>query len=215
MATLYIVRHGETDWNKERKVQGHSDIPLNEYGRHLAEETAEGLKDVCFALAYTSPLKRAEETAKILLRDRKTPLIIDRRIKELGFGDYEGMCCSGKEKDVRSMEFNKFFKDTANYIPKGEGETIQQLYKRIGSFLAEICTRTDLEGKNILVSTHGAAMTALLNIIRKNTEIKEFWKYEVPPNCAVTIVEIVDGTPHIAQEGLIYYKEAVKRWQVE
>ena len=61
---LYVVRHGETDWNKVKRVQGHTDIPLNEYGRHLARETAKGLKETRIDLAITSPLIRAKETAQ-------------------------------------------------------------------------------------------------------------------------------------------------------
>ena len=60
---LYIVRHGETDWNKAGKVQGRTDIPLNERGRYLAEATAEGMKDVRIDFCYTSPLIRAKDGA--------------------------------------------------------------------------------------------------------------------------------------------------------
>ena len=70
---LYIMRHGETAWNVRRLFQGHSDIPLNENGIALAEVTADGLRDVPFDLAYTSPLRRARQTAEIILRSR-TPI---------------------------------------------------------------------------------------------------------------------------------------------
>ena len=60
---IYLIRHGETDWNKKRKLQGQVDIPLNEFGKLLAKETAPALADVPFAVCYTSPLKRAAETA--------------------------------------------------------------------------------------------------------------------------------------------------------
>lgn len=213
MTRLYIVRHGETDWNKKRRVQGHSDIPLNEYGIHLAKETAEGLKDTRFDVAYTSPLKRARQTAQIILGERKIPLYEEERVKEMGFGEYEGLCCAGQNKDEKSEEFQKFFGDTANFIPARHGETIEQVNKRTEDFLKEMCARKDLEGKNVLVSTHGAAMTSLLNHIRNNTKTADFWKYEVPPNCAVTIVEITDGVPKIIKEGIIYYKEPVKKWK--
>ena len=214
MKRLYIVRHGETQWNKLRKVQGQSDIPLNEYGIHLAEQTAQGLTDTSFDLAYTSPLKRAKETAEIILAGRDVPLIEDERIKEMGFGAYEGICISGEQKDRESEKFNLFFTDTEHYVPIGGGESIPQVYERTEDFLKEMCTRSDLEGKQILVSSHGAAITALLNHIRGNMEVASFWKYEVPPNCAVTIVEIEDKIPRIAKEGVIYYKEAVKKWKV-
>ncbi len=204
MATLYIVRHGETEWNKRRKVQGHADIPLNEYGKYLAEETAKGLKNIRFDCAYTSPLKRAKQTAQIILGEQAAPLYEDNRIKEMGFGEYEGMCCAGEDKDEKSGEFQKFFNDTAHFIPAKNAETIMQVNKRTRNFLIEMCTRKDLEGKNILVSTHGAAMTSLLNHIRNNTEPADFWKYKVPPNCAVTIVEIVNGIPKILKENIPY-----------
>ena len=110
---LYIVRHGETDWNRIHRVQGRTDIPLNDYGRHLARETAEGMKDVRIDLGYTSPLLRAKETAQILLGDRDVPLYEDSRIEELSFGSYEGMRTGGEEKDEESEAFQRFFTDTA------------------------------------------------------------------------------------------------------
>ena len=210
---LYIVRHGETDWNRIHRVQGRTDIPLNDYGRHLARETAEGMKDVRIDLGYTSPLLRAKETAQILLGDRDVPLYEDSRIEELSFGSYEGMRTGGEEKDGESEAFQRFFTDTAHYIPPQDGETVPQLYERTGDFLAEICAREELQDKSILVSTHGAAMTALLNRIRGNLSVSEFWKDEVPPNCSVTEVEVSDGKPRIIREGVIYYKEKVKKWK--
>ena len=210
---LYIVRHGETDWNRIHRVQGRTDIPLNDYGRHLARETAEGMKDVRIDLGYTSPLLRAKETAQILLGDRDVPLYEDSRIEELSFGSYEGMRTGGEEKDAQSEAFQRFFTDTAHYIPPQDGETVPQLYERTGDFLAEICAREELQDKSILVSTHGAAMTALLNRIRGNLSVSEFWKDEVPPNCSVTEVEVSDGKPRIIREGVIYYKEKVKKWK--
>ena len=70
-----MIRHGETDWNKKRKLQGQVDIPLNEFGKLLAKETAPALADVPFAVCYTSPLKRAAETARLVLGDREVPIV--------------------------------------------------------------------------------------------------------------------------------------------
>ena len=110
---LYIVRHGETDWNRIHRVQGRTDIPLNDYGRHLARETAEGMKDVRIDLGYTSPLLRAKETAQILLGDRDVPLYEDSRIEELSFGSYAGMRTGGEEKDEESEAYQRIFTGTA------------------------------------------------------------------------------------------------------
>ena len=123
------------------------------------------------------------------------------------------MAEGGEQADEKSEEFNRFFNDTANYIPPADGETISQLYERTGDFLREMEGRKDLAEKNILVSTHGAAMTSLLNRIRGNLSTEHFWKDEVPPNCSVTLVEIKDGKAEILKEGMIFYKEKVKKWK--
>ena len=210
---LYIVRHGETDWNRQKKVQGHTDIPLNEYGRHLAEETAEGMKDIPIDIGYTSPLKRARETAEIILKGRNIPLLDEPRIQEIGFGICEEIHTGTQEKEPGSDEFNLFFTDTASYIPPEGAESVEELYERTGQFLEELCGRRELEDKNILISTHGAAMTALLNRIKGNVTVAGFWKDEVPPNCSVTMVEVRDGQAAIVKEGVIYYREKVKKWK--
>ena len=90
---IYMIRHGETEWNKKRKLQGQVDIPLNEFGKLLAKETAPALADVPFAVCYTSPLKRAAETARLVLGDREVPIVPDKRIQEMSFGEFEGLCC--------------------------------------------------------------------------------------------------------------------------
>lgn len=211
---LYFVRHGETDWNLARRVQGHSDIPLNEYGRYLARETAKGLKSVPFDLAYTSPLIRARETAELILEGREIPIIDNEQIKELGFGVYEGMCISGEHKAPQTAEFNKFFTDTAHYVPAADAESVQQLLKRTGDFLQGLYCNPKLQDKTILISSHGAALTALLNNIKGRLNVAEFWKDKVPANCAVTIVEVENKTPKIIEENVVYYKEPVRAWNV-
>lgn len=116
---VYIVRHGETDWNRVRRVQGHTDIELNDYGRKLAEETAEGMKEIHLDLCFTSPLKRAKETALIVLGDRQIPVYDEPRIEEISFGRYEGVRIGGEDEDSRA--FGRFFSDTAHYEAPADG----------------------------------------------------------------------------------------------
>ena len=87
---LYIMRHGKTDWNVLHKLQGHTDIPLNEEGRRMAEAAREQYKDINFDVCYCSPLIRARETAQIFLEGREVPIICDDRLMEMSFGVYEG-----------------------------------------------------------------------------------------------------------------------------
>ena len=84
---LYIVRHGETDWNVQRRLQGESDVPLNHEGKAMAVKTGEALRGIPFDLAVTSPYIRAEETADLILGERKLPRLTDPRIREITWGN--------------------------------------------------------------------------------------------------------------------------------
>ena len=84
------MRHGLTNWNKIKKLQGRSDILLAQEGIELAEKVAEGMKDVDIDLVISSPLIRAKQTAEIVMAGRNLPMITDRRIIEMSFGDWEG-----------------------------------------------------------------------------------------------------------------------------
>ena len=89
---LYIVRHGQTKWNVQKRLQGASDTDLNENGIALAKVTGEALKEVPFSCCFTSPLKRARDTAELVLGERKNsvPVYPDDRIREISFGVWEG-----------------------------------------------------------------------------------------------------------------------------
>ena len=201
---LYLLRHGETDLNKQRRIQGQSDIPLNDYGRELARATKEGLKDVKFDMVFTSPLIRAKETAHIVLEGQDIPMIEESRIQEIGFGEYEGLCCSEENYNIPDKHFLKFFDDPANYnIPPG-GESFQQVIDRTGDFLKELLEKEEYADKTILLSTHGCALKAILANVNK-TPIEQFWGEGVHKNCAVTILEINNGIITIKEEGRVFY----------
>ncbi len=202
---IYLIRHGETDYNKAKRIQGHCDIELNDYGRELARITAQGLKDVPFDIAFTSPLVRASETARIIVGERDIPIIEDIRIQEVGFGEYEGLC-SGKQgyNIPDNKAFWNFFFDTENYqVPPG-GESFEEVIQRTGDFLSEIVNHKDYQDKVILVSTHGCALKAILANVN-HTPIREFWGEGVHKNCAVTHLKVKDGKMETAVEGKLYY----------
>ena len=105
---IYLIRHGETDWNKTKRLQGVTDIPLNACGIELAEKTAEGLKDVPFDRIYTSPLIRAKKTAEIIRGDRPVELVVTDGLKEISFGEYEGLCHEPEHYTIPKPGFRKF-----------------------------------------------------------------------------------------------------------
>lgn len=203
---LYIIRHGETSWNRKLLLQGQTDIPLNEKGREFARKTSEGMKDIPIDLVITSPLCRAVETAALVLGDRAVPVIKDERIQEIGFGIMEGGQVRNEKGQVTDPVFYNFFHEPEKYVPMEGGETISALYERTGAFLEELKAKKEWQDKSILVSTHGAASRGLLASIRK-TPIKEFWGKGVPKNCAVSIVDLENGQWIIREQDVVYYED--------
>ena len=201
---LYMIRHGETDWNVKRRLQGRSDIPLNEEGRRLARITSEALKDIPFTKIYTSPLKRAYETAMLIMGDRDIPVILEPRIIEISFGEYEGLCCGKEHYNIPDPDFINFFNKPEDYQPPKGAESIDELRKRTADFLEEIVHNKAMENDTILVSTHGAALRGMISGI-SNIGVKDFWRGGVHKNCAVTIVDVKDGHAVILEEGKTFY----------
>ena len=102
---IYLVRHGQTDWNYQKKIQGQQDVDINEQGIRQAEKLAEILKNVPFEYAVCSPLTRAHHTAEILLKYHSVPLSYDERLKEIYLGEWEGKT----HKEVMTQEKNPVF----------------------------------------------------------------------------------------------------------
>ena len=201
---LYFIRHGETSWNVEGKMQGQTDIPLNENGIRLAEETAEGMKEIPFDLCITSPLSRARQTAEIVLGGRKVPIIEDARIEELSFGNWEGIGCRPENYAVPTPieEFQKFYTEPFAFVPGEGGETILQLCMRTKEFWDEKISDPDLADKTILIASHGCAVRALLQNVDPDPE--NFWRGSVPPNCCVNLVEVKNGKTTLLEEDKVY-----------
>lgn len=202
---IYLIRHGETDWNTVKRLQGATDIPLNENGEALARVTRDEMKDIPFDMIFTSPLKRAYRTAEIVRGDREIPLIVDERIREICFGDYEGLVSKSEGYSIPDPDFKFFFTKTDKYQTPPNGESVASLLKRTGNFLEELKNREDLQDKTILISSHGAAVRALLSNVEK-CDIAHFWGNGVHKNCGVSCVELIDGEYQILWENKVYYK---------
>lgn len=199
---LYIIRHGETDWNKEKKLQGKADIELNENGRALARMTGEKMRSIPIHMAISSPLKRAMETARLALGGRDIPVIPDERIGEMSFGDWEGLHYHEGSADIPDDMMHCFFRDTDRYQVPPNGESFQNVIDRTHDLYEELVNNPENEEKNILISSHGAASRAFLQSVFQDGDI---WQGGVPKNCAVTIVEIKNGQViHVELDHLFY-----------
>lgn len=198
---IYIIRHGETEGNKNSVVQGRLDLPLNEDGRLLARLTGEKLKDIKFDVCYSSPLLRAKQTAEEFLKasgNLDTKIIYDDRIREIDMGLFEGKTLKNKSFDVLPVTiFNK------NPFIVGKvfgGESIYSVIKRTSSFLKELST---MPYENVLVSTHGCALRCMLNGLYDNR--LNFWQGHVPYNCVINVIEVNDGKMKLVEKDKVYY----------
>lgn len=201
---LYFIRHGETVWNTQAKLQGKSDILLNEKGVALARVTGEALADVPFAAIYSSPLKRALQTAQLVAGDRDVPIVTDRRLEEIGFGIWEGLSCHKDHYEIPSDSFQDFFLDPFGYQPPAQGETVRHVCGRTADFLEELIRKMGKEESNVLISCHGCTLRALMNYFYQDYTAG-FWRGHVPPNCSVSIVEVKEKGFSILAEDKIFY----------
>lgn len=199
---IYIVRHGLTEWNKLKKLQGAADVPLAKEGILLAEKTGEALKNVKFDICFTSPLSRARQTAECVLGDRNVPIIPDKRIQEINFGDLEGGCVRDAEGNYIDPQVEMFFRDPVNFKRPENGEDIFDVIARTKDFWEEKTSDPSLTDKTVLVASHGCAVRALLQNIYHDPE--NFWHGCVPPNCCVNLVEVKNGKTVLLEEDKVY-----------
>ncbi len=202
---LYVIRHGETFWNAERRMQGHQGSDLNENGVRLAKVTAEGLKAVPFDLCITSPLLRAKHTAEIIMEGRNKPILEEDRLKEISFGCWEGLSVAPEKMEVPADQFRLFRTDPFHYQTPEGGESFHQLIERTGDFFDDLIRTPEYQDKTILISAHGAAVRAFLNRLYQDPE--DFWQGGVPMNCAYSIVEIKDSIPVLTAADQVCYGE--------
>ncbi len=201
---IYLIRHGETDYNKGRRLQGVTDIPLNARGIELAEKTAEGLRDIAFDRIYTSPLIRARKTAEIIRGSRDIEIIPTDGLKEISFGDYEGLTVLPESYNIPDPDFCDFFNAPERYHTPPGGESIEALRQRTTSFIREIMSDPANEGKTLLMASHGAAIRGMLSGLQ-GLPVAQFWNGGVHKNCAVTLLRAEQGKFEIIFENRVYY----------
>ena len=159
MKTLYIVRHGETDWNKMGKYQGITDVPLNENGLNQAKACGEALKDITFDRILSSDLSRALVTAETIRGDRTTPITVDKRLRELNFGDWEAMLFSDIEARWPGLIDEMYLRPHLVKVPNGE--SFKDLQDRAWAGLEEFLNKND-EEETLLIACHGGTIRTLL-----------------------------------------------------
>ena len=198
---LYVVRHGETPWNAQMRVQGRSDIELNDYGVELAELTGAALKDLRIDRMYSSPLIRAYHTAEIIKGDRPLKIIKDDRLMEISFGECEGHCTNELPET-----FDAFFNNPDAYIPPKGGETFDQVIARAKDFIYNEVVPASREIDSMMIVAHGCLNNGIASVLM-NRELKDFWAGIFPRNCSMSTYDIDGENFKVEKYGEIFYEE--------
>lgn len=155
---LIAVRHGETVWNAENRMQGHADISLSNRGLRQAHALATALACERLHAVYSSDLQRAYRTAQVINEHHRHPINADARLREIHLGTFEGL--TRDEAMTRyGDDYEKFFFSDGTFAMP-TGETRRQLQQRVDDFLGEMVRRHP--GERILVVTHGGVLISVL-----------------------------------------------------
>ena len=192
---VYFVRHGETEWNIQKRFQGRSNSPLTENGLKQAKLLAKKLKNIHFNKIYSSNLKRAIFTAECINEGRNLSVICMDEFAEIGMGKVEGI--SNEEfQNLYPDEYKKFYANDIDYDPSiYGGETFEETEKRILKGLKRILNENKDDSRIIVVS-HGAVLKILFHIF-KNEPRLTLCEEPIPKNTSYTIVHFIDGQAKI------------------
>ncbi len=203
--TIILVRHGETVWNRGNIFRGMYDIPLNDNGRDQAHLTAEALKAYPIDVAYTSPLIRSVETARIVLRPHKIEAILHECLLDMNYGEW-----TGKEDTEVARKWPKEHADWKSrphtVRPPGGGTTLQEIFDRAFATMEDLARRQD--GRTVALFSH-RVVNKLLIIGALGLQLERF-PFIVQGNCCFNefeltkrgfIIKSLNNTSHITNAG--------------
>lgn len=179
---IYFVRHGETEWNKEGRLQGWLNSELTENGKSQAALLRDQLS-ITFDKVYSSPSKRAMDTAKILTNNEQS-ILVDDRLKEIHLGSWQGRLISDIQQEDADR-YKVYCGSPEQYIPD-HGESLEQLKERMGDFYRD-CQKAEAE--NIVVVTHGVSIRAMLLAVY-NWPVSKIWDFDEIGGTSVTKITV-------------------------
>ncbi len=198
--TIFLVRHGETVWNRDKIFRGTSDIPLNHNGREQAKLAAKALKSCEIDFAYTSPLSRAVETARIVLEPHNIEASVHEGLLDLDYGDWTGR----KDTDVAKKWPEEYtaWNSRPDSLRIPGGDTLKEIYDRAFGCIEEITQKHDNQtvalfahrvvNKLLLIGTLGLGLDRFLFIMQGNCCINRFERTE-----GGYIIDYINDTSHI------------------
>lgn len=202
MTTLYLTRHGETQWNEAGRFQGQKNSPLTDKGKLQAKWLGERLNDAKLDVIISSSSGRAIQTAEIISKISNVQVIPNDNLREINLGQWEGLYRTEIEKNY-PIEFNNFWNYPHLYTPCG-GETFLQLLSRLSTEIEKILLQ--YKDKTILIVAHAVVLKTLM-VYFENKAIKDLWSGGFMKSTSLTKIEVTGASKSIIFKGDIsHYK---------
>ncbi|WP_339317766.1 histidine phosphatase family protein [Paenibacillus sp. FSL R10-2734] len=194
--TIYLTRHGQTEWNVQNRMQGHMDSALTTLGVQQAEWLSRGMQAKKLDVIYASPSPRALRTAEIIRGERDVPLKTSDAFKEIGMGVWEGQ--DSAELVAQYSEQHRFFWEDPGQFKVEGSETFAEVQARALEKLQEIIT--EHQGETVLIVSHTVVIKLLMAYF-ESRELPKLWDLPyIYPTC-LSRIDFTDGVPEILLHG--------------
>ena len=182
-----LIRHAETEWNREGRYQGQSDVSLSPEGILQVKLLAQSMKDIKIDRIYSSPLRRALDTAQELAKDRNLEVIADIRLRELDFGPWDGLTRS-ELKNRFGEDFQSYRREPFFYPIPGEG-SLNRARLRVGESIEDILDQFRGTDKTIAIVTHGGILKLIIYYLLDISD--RFYRCIELGNTSVSIIDVL------------------------
>ena len=200
---IYFLRHGETEWNRERRIQGSTEwTDLTGDGVRLAEETLGGMlaQGLTFDRLFSSPYRRALHTAQILGAGFGLEPVVDVRLREISFGPYEGTRYG--EGLFADDNIRDCFQDPPRYVARDGAEPFDAVAARVRDFIDRTLAPLAATCARVLVVAHGGILRTVLRLVGV-LSLDDFWKGP-QPNCCSHVVTLADGKLALKARAIVF-----------
>jgi phosphoserine phosphatase len=205
MLTIYITRHGQTEWNVQSRMQGWADSPLTSSGVAAATQLGKRLQDVPLDAVYSSTSGRTMHTAQLILGKRTIPLIQKEELREINVGEWQGMLSSDIERDF-AEDVKTYYEQPSQFQPTS-GESFYMLKERVLRAIEEIVTAHP--NGHVLIVTHGVVKKCLINHFN-GAELDSLWDPPFIHGTSLTMLEIDTDRRELTMIGDMSHAEEVR-----
>ncbi len=192
---IYLVRHGETEWNIQKRYQGSGDSPLTDKGINQAKALNQYLKEITFDKIYSSPANRAKHTAQLVTGKPLSEITIVNEFQEINLGKWEGKLYSEMENEAPELFYG--FWNAPNLFKPQDSESFSDLTNRTYTAFLKLANQNI--GERILIVSHAAALMSILNKI-ENRPLEKFWE-KMLQQTSLSLVEAFNGKFSVLKYG--------------